>query len=169
MREIQAERAGSRPEPAAEATPRHDPGNRAIQALCRFTVERTDMASQYRIEPDRGIRESSQQLAVLRAERPLAARSGGSLAFPVKQQDIRPLAIGATREIAAATGWSLPYTLGVIALWKLVPSTARLCFAAINASPLMAHPRKRSTPKRRTWRPSGRRSSRRVRPRRWPW
>jgi hypothetical protein len=36
------------------------------------------------------------------------------LAFTVKQQDVRPLAIGATREIAAAMGWSLPYTLGVL-------------------------------------------------------
>jgi hypothetical protein len=58
------------------------------------------MASQYRIERDRGIAESRQQLAVLREKWPLA--------FPVKQQqDIRPLAIGATREIAAAMGWSV--------------------------------------------------------------
>jgi hypothetical protein len=71
------------------------------------------MASQYRIERDRGIAESPQQLAVLREQWPLA--------FPVKRQDIRPLTIGATREIAAAMGWSVPFTLGVFAHWKMAP------------------------------------------------
>jgi sRNA-binding protein len=41
------------------------------------------------------------------------------VAFPVKDQDVRPLAIGATGEIAAAMGWSLPYTLGVLGRWKM--------------------------------------------------
>ena len=71
------------------------------------------MASQYRIERDRGTKEAPQQFAVLREKWPLA--------FPVKQQDIRPLAIGATREIAAAMGWSVPFTLGVFAHWKMAP------------------------------------------------
>jgi hypothetical protein len=31
------------------------------------------------------------------------------------------VAIGATREIAAAMGWSHPYTLGVLGHWKLSP------------------------------------------------
>jgi hypothetical protein len=35
------------------------------------------------------------------------------LAFPVNDQDVRPLAIDATDEIAVAKGWSLPYTLGL--------------------------------------------------------
>ena len=34
---------------------------------------------------------------------------------------IRPLAIGASREIAAAMGWSLPYALGVLTHWKMAP------------------------------------------------
>jgi sRNA-binding protein len=72
------------------------------------------MASQYRIERDRGTKESPQQFALIREKWPLA--------FPVKQEDIRPLAIGATREIAAAMGWSLPYTLGVLGYWKLSPA-----------------------------------------------
>jgi sRNA-binding protein len=71
------------------------------------------MASQYRIERDRGTKESPQQFALVREKWPLA--------FPVNRQDIRPLAIGATREIAAAMGWSLPYTLGVLGHWKLSP------------------------------------------------
>jgi sRNA-binding protein len=69
------------------------------------------MASQYRIERDRGTKESAEQFAVLREKWPLA--------FPLKQQDVRPLAIGATREVAAAMGWSFPYTLGVLGHWKL--------------------------------------------------
>jgi sRNA-binding protein len=79
------------------------------------------MASQYRFERDRGIRESPQQLVMLREKWPLA--------FPVKHQGIRPLAIGATREIAAAMDWSIPYTLGVLTPWKMAPvySDAVLC------------------------------------------
>src|SRR5271169_274891 len=69
------------------------------------------MTSPYRIERDRGTKEYRQQFAVLREKWPLA--------FPVKEQDVRPLAIGATGEIAATMGWSLPYTLGVLGRWKM--------------------------------------------------
>jgi sRNA-binding protein len=75
------------------------------------------MSSSYRIERDRGTQESRQQLAVLREKWPLA--------FPINHQDVRPLAIGATREIAAAMGWSLPYTLGVLGSWKMAPVYCR--------------------------------------------
>ena len=71
------------------------------------------MISPYRIERDRGTKEYRHQFAVLREKWPLA--------FPVKQQDVRPLAIGATREIAAAMGWSVAYTLGVLGSWKMAP------------------------------------------------
>jgi len=69
------------------------------------------MTSPYRIERDRGSKEFRQQFAVLREKWPLA--------FPAKPHNIRPLAIGATGEIAAAMGWSLPYTLGVLGRWKM--------------------------------------------------
>ena len=72
------------------------------------------MASQYRIERDRGTKESGKQLGVLRAKWPLA--------FPAKAQDVRPLAVGAAREIAAVMGWSLPYTLGVLVGWNMAPA-----------------------------------------------
>ncbi len=80
------------------------------------------MSSQSRIERDRGSKESRQQLAVLREKWPLA--------FPIKHQDVRPLMIGATREIAAAMGWSLPFTLGVLGPWKMgtVYCRAVLCY-----------------------------------------
>jgi sRNA-binding protein len=80
------------------------------------------MLSQYRIERDRGTTESRQQLAVLREKWPLA--------FPVKPEDVRPLAIGAVGEIAAAMGWSPPYTLGVLGSWKMSPvyCQAVLCY-----------------------------------------
>jgi hypothetical protein len=64
------------------------------------------MSSQNHTERERGTKESRQQLAALRDQWPLA--------FPVKNQDVRPLAIGTTREIAAAMAWSVPYTLGVL-------------------------------------------------------
>ena len=69
------------------------------------------MTSPYRIERDRGTKEYRHQFAVLREKWPLA--------FPVKDQDVRPLAIGATGEIAEAMGWSLPYALGVLGRWKM--------------------------------------------------
>jgi sRNA-binding protein len=69
------------------------------------------MTSPYRIERDRGAKEARQQLAVLREKWPLA--------FPVEHQDVRPLAMGVARQVAAAMGWSLPYTLGVLGRWKM--------------------------------------------------
>jgi sRNA-binding protein len=69
------------------------------------------MTSPYRIERERGTEEARQQLAVLREKWPLA--------FPVQHQDVRPLAMGAARQVAAAMGWSLPYTLGVLGRWNM--------------------------------------------------
>jgi hypothetical protein len=69
------------------------------------------MTSPYRIERDRGTEEARQQLVVLREKWPLA--------FPVQHQDVRPLAMGVARQAAAAMGWSLPYTLGVLGRWKM--------------------------------------------------
>ena len=54
------------------------------------------MASKYSIERERGTKEAREQLAVLRQKWPLA--------FPVKLQDVRPLAIGAAREIGRGDG-----------------------------------------------------------------
>jgi ProP effector len=51
----------------------------------------------------------------------VALREKWPLAFPVKNQDVRPLALGTTREIAAAMRWSVPYTLGVLGRWKMAP------------------------------------------------
>jgi sRNA-binding protein len=86
----------------------------------------------YRIERDRGSKESAQQLAVLREKWPLA--------FPVKHQDVRPLAMGVARQVAAAMGRSLPYTLGVLGHWRMAPAycQAVLCYdqrIALDGSP----------------------------------
>jgi len=78
-------------------------------------------AATYRIERDRGIKDYRQQLAELRKKWPLA--------FPGRDQDVRPLAADATYEIAAAMGWSYPYTLGVLSRWKLAPV---YCQAVLN-------------------------------------
>ena len=72
------------------------------------------MSSTFQIERNRGSKEARQQLAVLRDKWPIA--------FPADAKDVRPLAISAAGEIAAATDWSLPYTLGVLARWKMSPA-----------------------------------------------
>ena len=36
-----------------------------------------------------------------------------------EREDVRPLAMGAARQVAAAMGWPLPYTLGVLTRWKM--------------------------------------------------
>jgi hypothetical protein len=69
------------------------------------------MPSPHQIERDRGTKEYRHEFAALREKWPLA--------FPVQHQDVRPLAIGATGEIAAAMGWSIPYTLSVLRSWKM--------------------------------------------------
>jgi hypothetical protein len=90
------------------------------------------MSTIHQIERNRGTKDSRQQLAVLREKWPLA--------FPAEHQDVRPLAIGAAREIAAEMNWSLPYTLGVLVGWKMaaVYCQAVLCYdqrVALDGSP----------------------------------
>jgi sRNA-binding protein len=71
------------------------------------------MSVTYRSERERGIKEYREQLVELRKKWPVA--------FPVHDQDVRPLAVKATHEIAAVMGWSYPYTLGVLSRWKMAP------------------------------------------------
>ncbi|MGA8156358.1 MAG: ProQ/FINO family protein, partial [Rhodoplanes sp.] len=84
------------------------------------------------IERNRGTKEFRQQIAVLREKWPLA--------FPTKHGNVRSLATGAAHKIAAVMGWSLPYTLGVLARWKMAPAycQAVLCSdqrVALDGSP----------------------------------
>jgi sRNA-binding protein len=78
-------------------------------------------------ERQRGASEASRQLAVLRERWPLA--------FPVQAKDVRPLAIGAVGEIAEVTGWTIPFTLGVLGPWKLA---AVYCRAVISCDQRIA-------------------------------
>jgi sRNA-binding protein len=55
----------------------------------------------------------------------MVLRERWPIAFPTKDEDVRPLAIGAARQIAAAMGWPLPYTLGVLTRWKMVADYCR--------------------------------------------
>src|SRR5580693_6884088 len=75
------------------------------------------MSSEHHIDRKRGTKDARQQLALLREKWPVA--------FPAEPQSVRPLAIGAAGEIASAMGWSLPYTLGVLARWKMAPAYCR--------------------------------------------
>ena len=79
------------------------------------------MSSAFQIERNRGSKEARQQLAVLRDKWPIA--------FPADAKDVRPLAISAAGEIAAAMDWSLPYTLGVLTRWKMSPAYCRSVLA----------------------------------------
>jgi hypothetical protein len=63
----------------------------------------------YLIDRKRGSKGAQEQLAVLRRRWPLAS--------PAEPKD----AIGAADEIASSIRWSLPYTLGVFASWKMAP------------------------------------------------
>lgn len=76
---------------------------------------------QYR-ERERGAQEHSQHLHALREKWPLA--------FPVRDQDVRPLSLNVARQIAASMGWSIPYTHGVLKPWKQTTSYCRavLCY-----------------------------------------
>jgi sRNA-binding protein len=49
-------------------------------------------------------------------------------AFPIRRERIRPLASGIVEKITAATGWSRPYTRGVLTAWK---SRADYCEAVL--------------------------------------
>jgi ProQ/FINO family len=72
-------------------------------------------------ERERGAQAYSQQLRALRERWPLA--------FPVQDQDVRPLAEDAARQIAATMGWSASYTHGVLRPWK---QTASYCRAVLS-------------------------------------
>src|SRR6516162_6720598 len=80
-----------------------------------------EMTSPSGIERTRGAKESSQQLEVLRERWPLA--------FPIKHQDVRPLAASAVGVIAAIMCWSTGYTRGVLFGWKM---TAAYCRAVLS-------------------------------------
>jgi hypothetical protein len=107
MREMDRKRGGAQPGGLRQTDTACGPGmGPAGFYLVSPRSAGASMAAQYQMERDRGTKESCQQLAVLREKWPLA--------FPVKDQDVRPLAIGAVGEIAAVMGWSIPYTLGVL-------------------------------------------------------
>jgi hypothetical protein len=122
------------------------------------------MAPTYRIERDRGSKEFPQQLAVLRERWPIA--------FPIKHEDVRPLAMGVAREVAAAMSWSLPYALGVLTRWKMSAVYCQAVLSHDHASVSTARRPKWSTRRRRSWLPNRWRSLRRGRLRRplqLPW
>ena len=93
------------------------------------------MSSERHIDRKRGTKDARQQLALLRERWPVA--------FPAEPKSVRPLAIGAAGEIASAMGWSLPYTLGVLARWKMAPAYCSAVLAqelrvALDGSPAEA-------------------------------
>jgi sRNA-binding protein len=79
------------------------------------------MSSEHHVDRKCGTKDALKQLALLREKWPVA--------FPAEPERVRPLAIGAAGEIASAMGWSLPYTLGVLARWKMAPAYCRAVLA----------------------------------------
>ncbi len=77
----------------------------------------------YKSETQRAYREARTVIALLQQRWPAA--------FPEEPQQVRPLVAGLTPLIAAALGWSRPYTRAVLLTWKLRPS---YCHA------VLAHP-----------------------------
>jgi sRNA-binding protein len=93
------------------------------------------VSATYQTDRSRGTKEARQQLALLRDRWPIA--------FPADPKDVRPLAISVAGEIAAAMGWSLPYTLGVLARWKMALAYCKAVLAhehriALDGSPAEA-------------------------------
>ena len=72
------------------------------------------MASTYGAELARGKKESRRQVVALRAKWPVA--------FPEENQAVRPLSLGAAGAISTAMDWQLPYTRGVLSIWKMTPA-----------------------------------------------
>jgi sRNA-binding protein len=60
---------------------------------------------------------------------PCCGRSGLYIAFPADSKDVCPLTINAAGEIAKAMDWSVPYTLGVLARWKMAPAYCKAVLA----------------------------------------
>jgi hypothetical protein len=68
-----------------------------------------------------GAKASGQQFAALRARWPIA--------FPPHHRDIRPLALGVPIEIARVMGWTVEYSRGVLAPWKMAAPYCRAVLA----------------------------------------
>jgi sRNA-binding protein len=78
------------------------------------------MSSIRKIERNRGLKESREQIKVLQDKWPAA--------FPKQASLVRPLANGAPQTIAEAFGWSVAYTRAVVRVWK---SRATYCAAVL--------------------------------------
>jgi sRNA-binding protein len=83
------------------------------------------MSSIGKLERNRGLKESREQIKVLQDKWPAA--------FPKQASLVRPLANGTAKTIAAAFGWSVAYTRAVLRVWK---SRAAYCTA------VLAHPKR---------------------------
>ena len=75
----------------------------------------------HKSEAQRAYREARIAIALLQQRWPAA--------FPEGPQQVRPLITGLTPLIAAALGWSHPYTRAVLRTWKLRPAYCRAVLA----------------------------------------
>ena len=75
----------------------------------------------HKSEAQRAYREARIAIALLQQRWPAA--------FPEEPQQVRPLITGLAPLIAAALGWSPPYTRAVLRVWKLRPAYCRAVLA----------------------------------------
>jgi len=76
------------------------------------------MSSIKKIERNRGLKESREQIQVLQDKWPAA--------FPKQASLVRPRANGVAKTIAETFGWSVPYTRAVLMVWKSRAAYCRL-------------------------------------------
>jgi hypothetical protein len=97
------------------------------------------MSSIKKIERNRGLKESREQIKVLQDKWPAG--------FPKQASLVRPLANGAPKTIAEAFGWSVAYTRAVLMVWK---SRAAYCTAVLAHSRRIISTARRATRKSTT-------------------
>jgi len=68
------------------------------------------MGKAARAEYSRGLKQSREQIKVLQEKWPAG--------FPIVPSKVRPLVTGTSKTIAESLGWSVPYTRGVLLVWK---------------------------------------------------
>src|SRR5580700_10475857 len=97
------------------------------------------MSSIKKLERNRGLKESREQIKVLQDKWPAG--------FPKQASLVRPLANGAPKTIAEAFGWSVAYTRAVLMVWK---SRAAYCTAVLAHSRRIISTARRATRKSTT-------------------
>jgi sRNA-binding protein len=91
--------------------PQQDTSLDARRTVKEAKIEVLGMTTTHKQQKLQGLQESAASVETLRSLWPLA--------FPKESHLIKPLAAGCMAEIAARTGWTVPYANGVLRGWKM--------------------------------------------------